>query len=77
MDPMLGFDIRLVFTLPPRDSRLQSKRCVHEMTFLGCHKDDNKWLRFQDDVYSIVTAKLLMVCINIDDPSKRYNNSMD
>ena len=24
----LGFDIRLVFTLPPRDSTLQYKRCV-------------------------------------------------
>ena len=29
MDPMSGFDIRLVFTLPPRDSTLQYKRCVH------------------------------------------------
>ena len=29
MDHMSGFDIRLVFTLPPRDSTLQYKRCVH------------------------------------------------
>ena len=29
MDPMSGSDIRLVFTLPPRDSTLQYKRCVH------------------------------------------------
>ena len=29
MDPMLGFHIRLVFKLPPRDSTLQQKRCVH------------------------------------------------
>ena len=29
MDPMSGFDIRLVFTLPPSDSTLQYKRCVH------------------------------------------------
>ena len=29
VDPMLGFDIRLVFTLPFRDSTLQYKRCVH------------------------------------------------
>ena len=29
MDPMLGFDIRFLFTLPPRDSTLQYKRCVH------------------------------------------------
>ena len=28
MDPMSGCDIRLVFTLPPRDSTLQYKRCV-------------------------------------------------
>ena len=27
--PMSGFGIRLVFTLPPRDSSLQYKRCVH------------------------------------------------
>jgi len=29
MDPMSGFNIRLVFTLPPSDSTLQYKRCVH------------------------------------------------
>ena len=29
MNPMSGCDIRLVFTLPPRDSTLQYKRCVH------------------------------------------------
>ena len=29
MDSMSGFDIRLVFTLPPRDSTLEYKRCVH------------------------------------------------
>ena len=28
MDPMSGCNIRLVFTLPPRDSTLQYKRCV-------------------------------------------------
>ena len=28
IDPMSGCDIRLVFTLPPRDSTLQYKRCV-------------------------------------------------
>ena len=28
VDPMSGCDIRLVFTLPPRDSTLQYKRCV-------------------------------------------------
>ena len=38
MYPMSGFDIRLVFTLPPRDSTLQYKRCVHfEITFLALH----------------------------------------
>ena len=29
MDPMSGCDIRLVFTLPPRDSLLQYEKCVH------------------------------------------------
>ena len=29
MDPMSVFDIRLVFTLPPRDSTLQYKRLLH------------------------------------------------
>ena len=29
MDPMSDFDIRLVFTLPSRDSTLHCKRCVH------------------------------------------------
>ena len=29
MDPISGFDIPLVFTLPPRDSTLQYERRVH------------------------------------------------
>ena len=36
MDPMPGFDIRLVFTLPPRDSTLQYKRCVHLWSIFPC-----------------------------------------
>ena len=36
MDPMSGFDIRLVFTLPPRDSTLQYKRCVHFWNNFPC-----------------------------------------
>jgi len=36
MDPMSGFDIRLVFTLPPRDSSLQYKRCVHLWNNFPC-----------------------------------------
>ena len=42
MDPMSagssGFDIRLVFTLPPRDSTLQYKRCVHFWNNFPCIK---------------------------------------
>ena len=36
MDPMSGCDIRLVFTLPPRDSTLQYKRCVHLWNNFPC-----------------------------------------
>ena len=36
MDPMSGFDIRLVFILPPRDSTLQYKRCVHFWNNFPC-----------------------------------------
>ena len=36
MDPMSGFDIRLVFTLPPRDSTLQYKRCIHLWNNVTC-----------------------------------------
>jgi len=36
MDSMSGFDIRLVFTLPPRDSTLQYKRCVHLWNKFPC-----------------------------------------
>ena len=36
MDSMSGFDIRLVFTLPPRDSTLQYKRCVHLWNNFPC-----------------------------------------
>ena len=38
MDSMSGFDIRLVFTLPPRDSTLQDKRCVHLWNNFPCIK---------------------------------------
>ena len=36
MDPMSGFDIRLVFTLPPRESTLHYKRCVHLWNKFPC-----------------------------------------
>ena len=36
MDPMSGFDIRLVFTLAPRDSTLQYTRCVHFWNNFPC-----------------------------------------
>ena len=36
MDPMKGFDIRLVFTLPPKDRTLQYKRCVHLWNSFPC-----------------------------------------
>ena len=36
MDPISGFDICLVFTLPPRDSTLQYKRCVHFWNNFHC-----------------------------------------
>jgi len=36
MDPMSGFDIRLVFTLPPRDSTLQYTRCAHLWNNFPC-----------------------------------------
>ena len=38
MDPKSGFDIRLVFTLPPSDSTLQYKRCVHFWNNFPCIK---------------------------------------
>ena len=39
MNPMPGFDIRLVFTLPPRDSLHCSTKDVYtsEITFLALH----------------------------------------
>ena len=36
MDPMSGFDTRFVFTLPPKDSTLQYKRCVHFWNNFSC-----------------------------------------
>ena len=38
MDPMSGCDIRLVFTLPPRDSTLQYKKYVHFWNNFPCIK---------------------------------------
>ena len=36
INPMSGCDIRLVFTLPPRDGTLQYKRCVHFWNNFPC-----------------------------------------
>jgi len=36
MDLMSGFDIRLLFTLPPRDSTLQYKGCAHLRNNFPC-----------------------------------------
>ena len=36
MDPMSGFDICLMFTLPPRDSILQYKKCIHLWNNFPC-----------------------------------------
>ena len=36
IDSMSGFDIRLVFTFPPKDSTLQYKKCVHLWNNLPC-----------------------------------------
>ena len=38
MDPMSGFHIRLVFTLPLSDSTLQYERCVHLWNNFPCIK---------------------------------------
>ena len=51
MDPMSGCDIRLVFTLPPRDSTLQYKRCVHLWNYFPCIIKYNKsilWNKLQE-----------------------------
>ena len=36
MDPISGCNIRLVFTLPPKDSTLQWKKCVHLWNNFPC-----------------------------------------
>jgi len=36
IDSMSGFDIRLVFTFPPKDSALQYKKCVHLLNNFPC-----------------------------------------
>ena len=42
MDPMLGFHIRLVFTLPPRDKTLQYKNAyISEITFFALNLEVN------------------------------------
>ena len=41
MDPMSGFDIRLVLILPPSDSTLQYKRCAHLWNNFPCIKSLN------------------------------------
>ena len=36
MDSMSGFEIRLVFTFPPKDTTLQYKKCVHLWNNFPC-----------------------------------------
>jgi len=66
MDPISGFDIRLVLTLPPRDSTLQYKRCVHFwnnfpcLTILGLYcvnfKVSNSW-RWWDNEENVARTR--------------------
>ena len=46
MDTMSSFDIRLVVTLPPSDSTLQYKRCVHLLNNFPCIKSLCLVIRF-------------------------------
>ena len=49
MDHMSDFDIRLVFTLPPRDSTLQYKGCLHLWNNFPCIITLSCWLYFNID----------------------------
>ena len=44
MDSMLGCDIRLVFTFPPKDRTLQNKKFVHLWKNFPCISTSNKVL---------------------------------
>ena len=61
MYPISGFDIRLVFTLPPRDSTLQYKRCV-------C-----LWNNFPCIIILIQTAIAIWMFIKNRSTSKYYS----
>ena len=57
MDPMSGFDIRLVFSLPPSDSTLQYKKCMHLWNNFPCIKSliegRNPKLRFKSSYFGL------------------------
>ena len=62
MDPMSGCDIRLVFTLPPRDSTLQYKRCVHLWNNFPCIIT-LVWLKIRNYVDSMCILYILALDI--------------
>ena len=60
MNPMSGFDIRLVFTLAPRDSTLLYKDVyTSEMTFLALHP----WLK---QTLERLPSKSLQDCVRVE-----------
>ena len=68
MDPMSGFNNRLLFTLPSRDSKLQYIRCVHfwnnfpcitSLTYTPSHMHTNIY------VYEFQNIKYICICIYI------------
>ena len=63
MDLMSGCDIRLVFTLPPRDSTLHYKRCVHLWNKFPCiialTLCDNLQLLKKNTVWSYFSVKTI------------------
>ena len=80
MDPMSGFDIRLVFTLPPRDSTLQLKDAyTSEITFLALHPRYKGFMvtdGFVDLAYPMPILKL-RITRNLDEiKHKKILNSL-
>ena len=72
MDPMSGCDIRLVSTLPPKDSTLQYKRCVHLWNNFPCIKTltwTETWNRTQ---YSILSGSPELYSYTCKDKMERF-----
>ena len=77
MDPMSGFDICLMFTLPPRDSILQYKKCIHLSNNFPCIITLDATVNNQFNLNYFMCSSLLSLRKILNKPWNMFNQKMN